>query len=699
MEKLLEKIEKYILYVVVFLLPISFFSVSPNPFVVPKLAVLTFGISLILLVRCVRIITAGKLDFSVGTFDLPVVLLAAAYIVSTILRTPNKMEAFLLPGTTTALVGGAFLYFMVNQLKDSEKKILTLVLFASGVLFALFSLLAFSGILSKIPQLPSYVKGQGFTPEGGFLPGSIFLVTIIPLGVGLFLTEKQKTTKALVGVAIGVMAFGLAIGIFNLLPGKNFSPRFPNLNTSWQISVDALKESPILGVGPGNYLTAFNRFRPLSYNSSDLWAIKFATANNFYLTLLTEAGLLGFAAVVLLLVSIYKTLRKDFKELKLVNWGFAGVANLISLTLLIVLLAVFPATVLIMVLLFVYLSLSTKVKHTSLNLMTQGAPEAVQGFSAQQVASRFPSLLITFPIVVGVILIGIRASTILFAEYKFNMALNYLIKNDAGKTYDTMREAIRLNPYVDRYHATSARVNLALANAIAQKATSNAQPSADPTKPATISDQDRQNITLLIQQAINEGKATVALNTMRSGNWESLGQIYKAIIPLAQGSDGFAVQTYRQAVALDPFNPNLRIALGGVFYSRKDYENAVRIFESAVTAKNDHANAHYNLAFALRDSGNLDRAIQELTLAMSLITDKNSQDYTLATKALEDMQAKKKAAVPAGDQLTPAQGEQSPAIKPPIQLPEGSEPPQAPSPTPTAAVTPTATQVTPTPAP
>src|SRR3989344_1424813 len=122
MEKLLSKIEKYILYATVFIFPVAVFSISTNPFVVPKLAVLTFGILLLLFVRSVRIIVSGKLDFNVGAFDLPVFLIAASYVLSTIFRTPNKMEALLLPGSTTAVLGGVFLYFLINQLKSEDKK-------------------------------------------------------------------------------------------------------------------------------------------------------------------------------------------------------------------------------------------------------------------------------------------------------------------------------------------------------------------------------------------------------------------------------------------------------------------------------------------------------------------------------------------------------------------------------------------------
>ena len=78
---------------------------------------------------------------------------------------------------------------------------------------------------------------------------------------------------------------------------------------------------PILGVGPGNYITAFNRYRPLTYNQGDLWAARFTTASNFYFTALTETGLLGAAGFILLLLAIFRFLRADIKQKRAVGWG------------------------------------------------------------------------------------------------------------------------------------------------------------------------------------------------------------------------------------------------------------------------------------------------------------------------------------------------------------------------------------------
>ncbi|KKQ37075.1 MAG: hypothetical protein US53_C0028G0003 [Candidatus Woesebacteria bacterium GW2011_GWA1_37_7] len=686
MEKLFAQIEKYIIYAIILLLPVFTLSISPNPYVVSKIALLFYGLILVLLVRAVRVITSGKLEFSVAKYDLPVTIIGISYVLATLLKTPNKMEALLLPGITTVTVGAILIYYLLNQLKDDEKSMVARLLVLSGSVFSVLTLLSFAKIFEKIPQLPGFFKAQGFTPEGGFLPSAIFLFTLLPLGIAAVLSAKDSAKKIVYGVSTFIVLLGLLVSVYNLLPGRTFSPRFPGYSTSWSIAVDALKESPLFGTGPGNYLTAFNRFRPLAYNQTDLWAIKFATASSYFLTVLTEAGLLGIAGFILLFYTLYKTARKEFREMKLVKWGFTGMANMVSLVMVSLLLLFFPATLLIIAVLFIYLALSTKTHKTSLNLLAQGSQETHTGvISTQQVASRFPALLISVPVILVLLFSGYRGSKILLGEYKFKKALDALVKNDATGTYDTMREAIRLNPRVDRYHSTFSRVNLIIANAIAQRAQT---VQGKEGEPATISEQERTTISQLVQQAISEGKAAVALNPLRSGNWEILAQTYRAIMPLAQGADQFTVQTYRQAVALDPINPNLRIALGGVHYALKDYDGAVRIFELAAATKNDFANAHFNFAFALRDAGNLDRAIQEMTLVLSLITDKEGNDYKIAKQALDDLQAKKKAEAPAGEELNPPQAAEEPVIQPPIDLPEGSEPPEAPT-TPTPSQSPT----------
>ena len=228
-------------------------------------------------------------------------------------------------------------------------------------------------------------------------------------------------------------------------------------------------------------------------------------------------------------------------------------------------------------------------------------------------------------------------------------------------TYNYIREAIALNPYVDRYHSSLSQMSFALANSLARQ--------------EDLTDKDKETIAQLIQQAIGEGKASVTLNITRSINWNNLANIYQAIIPFAQGADQFAIQTYSQAVALDPVNPLPRISLGGVYYSLGRYDEAIRVFELAVIAKPDYANAHYNLAVALREKGEIEKAITQMEIVLSLVQ-KDSPDYGLAVKELEALETRKPTEeIEATENLTPPQEAEEPVIKPPLELPEEANPP------------------------
>jgi tetratricopeptide (TPR) repeat protein len=302
-------------------------------------------------------------------------------------------------------------------------------------------------------------------------------------------------------------------------------------------------------------------------------------------------------------------------------------------------------------------------------------------------AARLPVIIAALPIIIVVVFYTVQATRVLSADITYKKALEYVVINDGRGAYDTLQQAINTNPYVDRYRITYAQINIALANSIAQK--------------EEVTEDDRNTIAQLVQQAIREGKVAVALNPTRAGNWEMLASIYRAIMPLAQGADAFAVQTYAQAVALDPLNLNTRIALGGIYYAAEAYEDAIDVFKLAVAAKPNHANAHYNLAVAYRENGNLDRAISEMSTVLSLVS-RDSDDYTVASQALADLQDKKQAEIGESENLTPPPSGELPGLEPPLDLPEEAEPPEpvaTPSPSPEASPTSPAGGPTPTPLP
>lgn len=633
----LDKLEKYIFWLFLFLFPIAFIPVFVDPYDPAKLLLLFVFLGLTLLIKSAKVIIKGKVEISLSPLDWAIGLFGLVYLASGLLFTPNKMEAFFIPGVASFVIGATLVYFIANQLSSEEKKSAADALMASAVTLAVVYLLANLGVLAKIPQLPAI---------GGLPTQAIFILTILPFAIYNTISHKQVLFKAFYGVCGTVLALGLGLSIVNMLPGKPQAPILPDLRTSWVVSIDSLKESPLLGIGPGNYLTAFSRFRPITYNATDLWALRFTSGRNLFLTTLSEAGLLGLALLITIFFWVVKRL-------------FKGLVKPAEISLLIFLLAalLFPIAVVLLIPVFAIFALTTKTDKFSFGL-TGTATEA-----QSKLVTRIPAVVVTLPLVAGILALGFFSYRAFLAEATFKKALDALNRNDAKATYDTLRQVITINPRIDRYRGSYGQVNLAIARSLAQK--------------QDLTEQDRSTIAQLIEQAIREAKASVALNPGRAGNWEILARTYQAIMAFATGADAFTIDSFNQAVSLDPINPNLRIALGGVYFALGRYDDAIRTFELAAAAKPDLANAHYNLAIALREKKDIERAIEEMNIVLSLV-DKDSADYELAKAELENLESQRPQKKPEGaENLTPPLPAEQPIIKPPLELPEEAQPPAA----------------------
>lgn len=694
--KTLKSFEHFVVLAVIFALPLFFAPISTNLFITAKLALLFFGILAVLVSKTLRLLTTNKLKFTSGKLDLAMVLLGFGVIASTIWAMPAKIEALLLPGTATYTLGGILLYFLVVQLPDKERAKIPHLLTLSGAISALVLILAYSGLFSTslFSFLPSYLQSKYFNLLGGYMPTAIFLAMCVPLVLSNLTSAKKVAQKVLYGTKLAVIALALAISVFTMtrgVPGSEQSTKLslPSFGTSWNILVDTLQANPLLGVGVGNYQTAFNRYRPLAYNQTSIWNTKFATANNYFFTAITETGLVGTFGFVLLALAFARMIHTHLGLAKDKNSSVSLAEKTVFWTtvLLVVLLAFLPGSAVTIVLLFVMLGLISTGNKLAIDLAGQ-----TKDLTANSKDSRLFSVLVGLPVLVFCLFAGYKGQSVLAAEYKFKKALDAASANNGQQAYTLMAQAITQNPRAGQYHASFAQLNLLLASNLAQR------PSGEKDE---FTDTDRSNISQLIQEAVAQAKAVVATNPSRSENWELLASIYRAIMPLAQGADQYAVQTYSQAVALDPLNTNLRINLGGLLYGAGAYDDAVSVFQLAVSTKPDYANAHYNLALAYKGAGKLQQAVNEMTTVLSLV-DANSKDFETAKDALDSLQTEldsgKKSSEQAasGDELNAPQPTEEPVLDPPLDLPEDSQPPKpeetaAPSPTPTASAAPTPT--------
>ena len=632
-----------------FLTPLFFLPITTNFYDFNKNAFLVLITAILLIAWVAKMILTKEVRFKWTAFGLPVLALSTAFLLSVVFTHSNKFEAILSPGTTGTIIALTLLYFLItNNIKEQSARRIVQGLIASGTLLALIAIYQFIGLGEAfIPANTGldWLRQKTFTPAGGSLVLATYLVVILPLAISSFL----KKGKSLAGFfSTLIILGGLSLTVYQLF--TVVKPILLPQTTGWAIAIETFKTSPLWGVGPANFLSAFTMAKPIAFNMSDYWGIWFGVSSNWYFHLLTTIGVVGLIAFLFLVWRVVKTTKYDAKST-------LSFSLLISLALF----ALLPANFLLLTTLFFLLAL------LAVQLPAKEYTEE----------SRLLPWTIFLPVLAFSLIAVYFYGRNYLAEFYFKKSIDAIALNQGGQAYNAQIQAIRLNPNQDDYRLAYSQTNFALANAIAAK--------------TDLTDQDRQDISTLIQQAIQEAKAAVAVNPQNVRNWQNLAMLYRQLINFANGADSWAVAAYQQAIALDPTNPNLRISLGGIYYALGNWDEATKSFEQAVFLKSDFANAHYNLAAALREKGDFTRATQEMTAVLSLVP-QDSDDYQKASSELDAL--KKKLAEEAEKtgkkpSETLNQPEPLPAgIKPPLDLPAEVQPEISPSPAPEATPTP-----------
>lgn len=638
-KKIISKIENSIIYGLIFLMPLFIIPSFQNPYILSKNTLLVVAVCLLLVVKVFKILIDKKFTVSSTKLDIPIIFVVAGYIASFFISKAPLADALFIPGVLTQYVFLGLLFVLISQ-SEANKKHIKLSLLLSAIVFSIIQVFAITKIMGKFSFLPAFAKDPTFNPMGALVPSLSFLAAVLPIAVGMVIKEKDYIKKFFFSVAALFIVFGVSASFYNLLSDKNIKVVLPPVSSSWNIAIETLKQKPFVGIGPGNYTIAFNKFRSVSSNTGDLWNVKFSYGRDLFLTVLTEAGLIAFAGIVLLILNLLRNFKKYVKE---------DGELYISICILILHNILFPPFIAITFMMFILPLFVVDRKPHEVSLAANGK------------LSLIPSVLISLPIL-AISLVSLYFYTDFFrGELEFNKAAAKLTNSDIVGAYDSVKKAVEISPNVDRYHLSFSQISYAVAIALAKKENQ--------------TDQDKQTAVSLIAQSINEAKRAVTLNKDKSDNWAGLARIYQSIIPFAKGADAFAIQTQSRAVMLDPVNPLPRLTLGGIYYSLKRYDEATSAYELAVIAKPDYANAHYNLAYGLKEKKDYKNAVAQMELVLSLVKP-DSPDYKLAQKELESLKAQRDTQQAATENLNPPQELEKPVITPPVELPQSANPPQ-----------------------
>lgn len=656
---MLKKLQYSLLTILTFTVPLFFLNLTQEFFVTNKFYLLSIGVLIISALTALLLLGKNKLTYRLTPFDKPFALLIAAYGLSVLITTPNKIHAFLsVPAGFGLLIALTLLYLLLTHIrkhKDQTSLPFLTAVSAAAVIAAVLRIIYVINPLAAVslPDNLSVIAQPLFTPLGTQFELAILLGFFALVGITkayeVFAGKAQSIRiKLTVSTFTLVVIFAL-IATISALVKPDAGSVLPPTDTSWFATIETLKNpsTALFGVGVDNFSSMFTRVKPAAYNLTNLWQVSFNQSRSHVLHIWTETGLFGLAAVLILIGYLLKELITLHKR----RHRHARIL-MISASYLLAIFFLLPpnfTTIFLLVIIFAAVARSSMQSQDSIN----GKAARYITISQSSIATK------TFAIT---LLILISATVLLLSrtyasELTFKRSLNNLSSGNLQAAYSLSRKAAVLNPYNESFRRSFSQVNLFAAQNVAQK-----------EKP---SDQDRTTAANAIQSSIQEAKAAIALNPDRTQNWENLAIIYRNLLTVAQGADAWTIASYNQAIRSDPRNPILRLSLGSVYYSTKNYQQAAQTYAQSVNLKPDWANARYNLAWALFNAKQYTQAAREMQIVTRLV-EQGGDDFEKASSDLKDFLKKLPSQKVSTDEAELAPGDKG-KDQTPLELPTEPE--------------------------
>ncbi len=662
---------------VVFTLPIFFLPITTDFFALNKLTLLVIGTALILILWGVQAFLSKKLTLAKSSMDLPIILFLLVTIAASVFSINKYTSAFGSYGKWFPSLFGistlvAFYYIVASNVKGEDTARRLAIAFILGVTMAsLASILSYYGIYLG-PQV--YLRAQGFTPTGSTINGIVLALTAFLICIPLYINSSKKLLpKLLTGTSLlinfylivvarwapacivlgagilflgvlmpietlkrakpgllalgGVLASVVALMILPWTSSKLLNGDYPKglqlpLQASWIVASSTLRDFPILGTGPSTFYLNYTRYKPISINSTELWSTNFDKPHNELFNIIGTLGITGTLVAVFFATRLVKVCfqAKDVNSLAPgLIVGTLSIATMLLFT---------HATITLGFALTLLLGLavanfnSAKGSKGYVNLTSLAAINTI-GAEGSDVE--------IFKLVVSLPLIALSAAGLFFvykiypSEYLMRKAAQAISENNGQATYQYQTQAVTKNPNSGVYQATYAQTNMALARSIASR--------------ETLTDTDKETLQILVSQAIRSIKsATETLDPLNANMWKLRSDIYRALIGNAANADQWAIEALNAAIQLDPTNPMFRLDLGGIYYAQGDFLSAANLFRQATNLKPDYANAYYNFGQALMELKDYVNAKTAFETTQRLV-DPNSEDYTLVTKLIDELNA------------------------------------------------------------
>lgn len=568
-----------------FLFPLFFLPFTADTHEYSKLILLLVADSVLLILLGLRIIQEKKIILTKAPFTIPLLALVGSAALSTAFQASNPFLALTTPLSFSTILGMTMLYLLLLETDNTVAKLLMFPVIVSAILVSIYSIVIWFGLL------PFSI----FTPAGNLLATAMSLgVIAIYVGMALF-RRFTSPRQRLWYLPIFIVILTASV----LLTRQLFTTHRPivlpfAVGTRIAASLFEHPRTILLGVGMANFVSAFTMEKPLSFNQSQYWNISFTSSSSYFLTLLTESGILAaMAYVTIFFLAVFRSVA---------SLSPASVALLAALLFQLVL----PGNMTISTLSVLLMILAGKNSRAEVHISRKGF------FSFIPAGSLF--------LIAGAVLYAVTRSYL--AELYFNQSLLAMNAGRGKDAYELQQRALKINPTLDRYYLTFSQTNLVLANVLA----GDENPSA----------QAKTLIPSLVQQSLDAAKTAAAQSPANAANWTHLGSVYASLIGFAQDSDRWAIENYEKALVLDPHNPSTHVAMASVYQKIDQYDAAVMHLQKALELKPDFTAASVFLAKQQLQLKKTDEAKKTLEEARSRVP-AGSQEYMLIEEELKKL--------------------------------------------------------------
>jgi len=457
------------------------------------------------------------------------------------------------------------------------------------------------------------------------------------LGLGcilsiLYIRLPQDQKVAWLVLPSFIAVFSLTMIFFNprviQLP---FSAQ-PSLGSSMGITFKTLVDSPLVGYGPGNFITSYTKFRPKEINKANilqLWTVRFDQSGSAVLTAIAETGILGLfgmlAAALLLGILIYRELStKKMDENYLL---FLGMSSALAALLLLGILKTANITVVFVAWLLI----------VGMLLFTAKSLKVIKSSHS----NRF--LILSSLSMYAIIAIGLVGGFFAVKHYVADMrATQGLVLDQKLSQITKAGKDIPLGDVDKLIQKFISAAGLDMANHGYPRLVSQAllYKLSALTKDIANAQQNLSTIQSTASSAVDAAKRAVVLSPQDVRNVQNLASTYQAIAPFADGADVFIADSYKKAIALDPMNPGILLEFAKARLdsaalhatkanqtkdasvksteqnaSQTALSDAEKTLKDAIALKSDYADAYLYLGITYAQMNNKSDALANFDLA------------------------------------------------------------------------------------